>query len=200
MSGNDSLGDGAMMPTTASDDGKPQTAAPVLFLDMDGVLTCGRVHAAYGEKGLWSRPDPVGIQFLNRLWEATGCLVVVSSTWRKRMGRCEFEAVVRGAGWTGEFHTDWATPDTSGRRGDEIREWLSRNPTTAVWIALDDDRDYDEGMPLVLTDPYNGLSYQGFRQARALLRGEDPPAVPTVPREETPAGSGSLHRSSWHHE
>jgi len=161
----------------------PGTAAAadtVLFLDMDGVLTCTRVHQAYRDKGLlWTRPDPVGVQFLNRLCVETGCAVVLSSSWRLRETRTReaIEAVLRDGGWTGSMHPDWRTPtEPEHRRGVEVRLWLSAHPEVARWAALDDESGgFERGDPLALTDPHNGISYQAYRHALALLRGEPPP-------------------------
>lgn len=153
----------------------------VLFLDVDGVLCCTRVHVLNGDRGMvWRSFDPMGIQALNRLEDFARCWVVVSSTKRLTHTREGFERKLRAAGWYGKLHEDWRTPSIPGDgsrtpRGRECRDWLARHPDIARWAALDDDSDYVPGDPLVLTDPYNGISFQAFEHALALLTGQPRP-------------------------
>ena len=70
----------------------------VLFLDIDGVLNTGRFIAANRESDArifagrasdewWlSMIDPTAADRIRRIIIATGCVVVVSSSWRLMMG------------------------------------------------------------------------------------------------------------------
>lgn len=119
----------------------------VLFLDIDGVLNCEDFYRATRERT--GRParhlalckDRMAL--LNGVIAASGCTVVVSSTWR-RDTRCR--DLLRRRGFKGRFHRDWRTdwlrcfekPDLI--RGDEIADWLERHPTER-WAIVDDDSD-----------------------------------------------------------
>lgn len=152
--------------------GTPETA---IFLDVDGFVCTQRVHAAFRDKGPWRRPDPVAIAFLNRLCDDFGAIVVVSSSWRKTNTRDDILAMLRQGGFTGEFHVDWATPVSDrGFRGDEVAAWIDAHPEVKRWIAIDDNHDFHPGQQVVHTDTENGMLYEHYKRACALLGSDDP--------------------------
>jgi len=159
----------------------------VIFLDIDGVITSRRVHVAYGDDGPWSRPDPVAVAFLNRLVADACATVVISSSWRKEESREFILNMLVQAGFTGELHDDWATPDI-GHRGDEVADWLSRHLEVVRWVALDDDASgFRRRQQVVTTSLEEGFLLEHYRRARVLLGlGETvPAAVEAVDLERT---------------
>lgn len=140
-------------------------SASVLFLDIDGVLNCYET---------WDRPrigmyriDPERVDLLNDIVATTGCLIVVSSTWRRDR---DCRQILRDYGFTGTFPPEWRTPVLS-TRGREIERWLSRNPVTSYAIVDDDDDDMlPEQMPhFVQTSFEHGLTRLHADRLIALL-------------------------------
>lgn len=141
---------------------------PVIFLDIDGVFTSSRIQRAYGDRGLWSRFDPVAVEFFNRI--SKDVIFVISSTWRKDYNtRDEFqEFVFDHNGFDGILHDDWrTTTDYLGigkKRGDEVDEWLSRHPEITKFICVDDGSDFLSHQKLVKTDAVNGLMFEEMQE------------------------------------
>ncbi|WAS98257.1 HAD domain-containing protein [Nannocystis punicea] len=141
----------------------------VLFLDIDGVMNTlsSPVDPAIG---LTSLLLPGCVAALNRVVQATGAVVVVTSTWRLTMPLAELRAHFRAAGCVAEIVD--VTPDLDAPRRDrEIAAWLAAQaePPRAYCI-LDDDRDMD-GLPgrLVRTDSRRGLGDDELPRVLALL-------------------------------
>ena len=123
----------------------------ILFLDIDGVLNSSdyRIHRYVGKSDgmTWDQAqiDPEAILLLNKIIQATGCYVVVSSAWRTLHSRLELQEILNARGFLGRIIG--VTPDLSNKtRGDEIQAWLDnhakrREPVKAFAI-LD---DLDEG-------------------------------------------------------
>lgn len=132
---------------------------PIIFLDFDGVLNGYADPCDGGLRGL----DPVRVARLNRIVEATGAHVVVTSAWRRiHRKRCELADILVAAGFTGMVAN--MTPCLpSADRGAEINAWLLYPPRRyrgASFVILDDDA-YDLGEMsdrLVRTDPIIGLT------------------------------------------
>ena len=129
----------------------------ILFLDVDGVLNrCGKSgHGLESSK----------ITLLKSILDATGCRIVLSSTWRKtdhQRARLDAALIAGQILWDGE-----ATPIlerqigslwVADTRGKEIQHWLNRHPTVS-FVILDDDADMGPLLPhLVKTDSVTGLT------------------------------------------
>ncbi|RYE85652.1 MAG: hypothetical protein EOO75_16720, partial [Myxococcales bacterium] len=77
---------------------------PVLFLDIDGVLNSaawlgrfpGRCLTLPGDAA--EMLDPEAVRRLERIRQATGCRVVVSSSWRHALPLAEIERLLRQHG------------------------------------------------------------------------------------------------------
>lgn len=110
-------------------------AMKVLFLDVDGVLNCEETfkHHTNSIIGI----DPFMGLLVNRIVEATGAKVVLSSSWR---GSEENEANIERAIGTKLFGR---TPRFSHFqiRGQEINKWISDYPQVRRYAILDDDAD-----------------------------------------------------------
>lgn len=113
----------------------------ILFLDIDGVVNCATTSQRHrGCIGI----DPYMTLLVDRIIQATGVKVVLSSNWRKanlfrkevREQVCTFIAVTPGS--------------ASGQRGLEIQAWLDNQEIEQVekYAILDDDSDMlEEQMP-----------------------------------------------------
>ena len=107
----------------------------VLFLDIDGVANCATTSQRHrGFIGI----DPYMALLVNRIIEATGCKVVLSSTWR--MWEDSIKEVKEQV-----CDIMDTTPQISGAtRGEEIREWLNMQAVKSNFFVkryaiLDDD-------------------------------------------------------------
>lgn len=88
----------------------------VIFLDFDGVLVT--VHDRY------TAGSPFCVFNLNRIIEATGAKIVVSSSWRILFEMEELTRFLKEWGVQGEVIGK--TPvNHDGERGDEIQAWLN---------------------------------------------------------------------------
>ena len=148
----------------------------VLFLDIDGVLNShhwyenrpSEPHNGRGDE-LVSMIDPDAVARLNQIVEATGCVVVLSSSWRcmDPIGRIDRALNRRG------FNTRLfgATPNIGNPRGSEIIAWLELVPGTVESFAiLDDDSDMaDVSHALIQTDYKTGLLDDHAKRAIAKL-------------------------------
>lgn len=108
----------------------------VLFLDIDGVVNCQFTTQRHrGFIGI----DPYMALLVARIPEATGCKIVLSSTWRlNEEGREEVRQQVYDFidVTPSSFRIDerWST------RGEEIQAWLDEHPEVTKYAILDDDR------------------------------------------------------------
>lgn len=106
----------------------------VLFLDIDGVVNCGRTTTRYrGIIGI----DPHMAFLVGRIVLNTGAKIVLSSSWR---GWPEGEEEIRKKVYDFIDCTKHV-PDEDAVRGDEIKEWLDRHPEVERYAILDDDSD-----------------------------------------------------------
>lgn len=178
--------------------------APVLFLDIDGVLLSGRAWLlsmnrrlqVTGAKltrqeasrliGREAVLDACAVALVSRICEATGARIVVASSWRYTVGYEQTRVKLFEQGLPEALlHEDWACPmarfSTPEKRPD-IEYWLAEHSIThpGSWLVLDDE-DIVPGATM-RTDALDGL---GAREAAAAVRylgGTDPGlGVRTVP-------------------
>lgn len=139
------------------------TGRPVLFLDVDGVLNSATFFAENPPMPVTS-VDPKAVRRIQRVVEATGALVVLSSSWRKQP---ELVDVLRTAGVP--IHD--LTPTLTDRmaapaRCDEILAWLDEHSEVTQYAIIDDDPDAEVGGHFVRT--YWRLGMYG-KHERALI-------------------------------
>lgn len=142
-------------------------SAPVIFLDIDGVMNNTGEHAGGGPVS-WL--DPTNVAILNKVVRATGAVVVISSSWRLSASLAELRAGFVAAGCIAEIVD--VTPDLDGpRRGREIRAWLDAQAAPpARYVAIDDQFDMPE-LPgkLIKTSQSAGLTARELPQILAYL-------------------------------
>jgi hypothetical protein len=127
-----------------------EEAMKIIFLDIDGVLNSHAYMTKMGE--LWDDPanqiDPELVARLNKITDATGAKLVISSTWRLPfLDYCRIDMLAElmaSYGITGEVIGMTPAIGMTGsneRRGREIAIWLADNLYFKVetFIVLDDD-------------------------------------------------------------
>ena len=154
----------------------------ICFLDIDGVLNSVNF---FKEKSLSKRWDelkgkyenghitaglvsiyPKAVELLNRLIEATGAKIVVSSSWR---GDSALQTIFTLVGIKEPIYGE--TPRLYSRyRGQEIQQWLNKHKCDK-YVILDDDLDFfDSQLPyLVHTDWRVGLTENDISKAINIL-------------------------------
>jgi hypothetical protein len=148
----------------------------VLFLDIDGVLN----SVAYSQTKVSRREyliadpsslDPEAGQLLGAWLKANlDVVVVISSTWRKRVPMAELQQMLADIGLPIERIIDYTPIIHNVVRGEEIKAWLqgqmlkSNFAVTGIAI-LDDDADMASLMPyLVQTDLEVGLTVEDLKK------------------------------------
>lgn len=114
----------------------------VLFLDIDGVCNSADYMRRINKQSFWHDTDPDAVKLVKQIIKETGCLVVLSSTWRLYP---EARAVVK----RDVCHFIDCTKDLQRgakrgvvERGVEVQEWLDRHPSVTQYAIIDDDSDF----------------------------------------------------------
>lgn len=129
----------------------------VLFLDIDGVVCLHKDKDWDNEEEIF---DAACCRKLQEIVSATGCKLVLSSSWRlfPESIRSMFRQF-KPFGITRENFLG-RTP-LRGERGDEIMAYLKKRPQIETFVALDDERFYSRAFPqdrLILTKPESGIT------------------------------------------
>ena len=142
----------------------------IIFLDFDGVIT--NCESGY-------RLNPEKLLLLKQIIDATGCSLVISSSWRcddlqttiddllhnadlkKYNGGIVFPYCDRIVGVTKRIHS------ANAGRGKEIAKWIKDNNYTGKYVILDDmDEMLEEQKPyFVMTDLWEGLTETDVEKA-----------------------------------
>lgn len=145
--------------------------AKFIFLDFDGVMDTFRYSNCLYHKGKPENDrfgtvfDPDCIKALEKIIDATGAEIVISSSWKVHMSYGQILEMWKERNLPG-FVTD-ATPTCSSRRGEEIAAWLdiftkNSGGEEYAYVILDDlceDNFNEDQIPhLVQIDDYEGLT------------------------------------------
>jgi hypothetical protein len=154
----------------------------ILFLDIDGVLNSEQwVRQCIGTAiNPFRQFDPAAVKHLRGIVDATGCSIVISSSWRQFHALDEIGDLLLDAGY-GSHRPPIidATPVLPGAlylgavdtlRGREIELWRQTAGHRGHYCILDDNRWFLSDQPLVLTDIETGLTGEHAQRAIALLR------------------------------
>ena len=129
----------------------------IIFLDIDGVVCLHKENANWSEEELF---DADCCRRLKEILLATGCKLVLSSSWRlfpdsvRQMFRQFKPFGITKGNFLGR------TP-LRDDRGDEVMVYLKRHPQIDRFVALDDQPFYSKGFPqerLILTKEESGIT------------------------------------------
>ena len=154
-----------------------------IFLDIDGVMNSNLFYSErtqdkryndwikeHPQRIAWNacNIDPRAVERLNRLTDATGAKIVVSSTWRSDSN---LQEVFNLVGIKEPIHD--ITPYMRSRhRGSEIQEWLDKQTEPYRYVIFDDDTDMlDSQLPYFIQADWLkwGLSDEDVEQAIHIL-------------------------------
>ena len=140
----------------------------ILFLDIDGVLNS---LAFLETQDTAATMDPVAVERLNRIVDATQCKIVVSSSWRCGVKFSHLVGILRNFGVRGEIIDKTPELDiVQFSRGDEINTWLRLHSEVTHFVILDDNTD-PQMRNLVETHFKTGLTDEHVEQAIRMLNG-----------------------------
>lgn len=154
---------------------------PTLFLDFDGVIA-----RPIADQSAIERLDPVAVGRLERIVQATGAEIVVSSSWRydaaKKVGHSCF--TLRGwlahHGFTGTLVGETPTIPNGIRRIEIGRYLFTKSPFPRSIAILEDDHEMGPLSPwTVRTDFDKLLSEADVEHAIALLKNRGRGARPS---------------------
>jgi hypothetical protein len=152
----------------------------IIFLDIDGVMNTASWLNTQPPFSLRLYPEralhPVAVQRLNDITEQTGAAIVISSTWRMKMGLQRLREVFAGVGLRATIID--VTPSLPMRddtlalhREQELISWLRRHPEVQAYIVLDDLPIGGAFSPTaILIDPEVGLTDDDASRAVDILR------------------------------
>lgn len=137
----------------------------IIFLDFDGVLDNAYYDLLLISKGLKECDehgpifDPRCVANLEKIVNATGACIVVTSSWKYLMTYEELLMMWKVRGMPGRVID--TTPNISKHRGDEIDAWLRECKAVCEYVIIDDLDAQNFNEPqlahLVTVNPYNGL-------------------------------------------
>jgi len=152
-----------------TDRGVSAQHSALIFLDIDGVLNSARwMEEGHMRRLDWEEHfDPWACSFLEEVTQRTGCVYVLSSSWRLKDPFFRVQQWIRKRGAPsvriiGETPHYAAVrgdiPIAHDRRGSEIAAWLKANGEPARWAIVDDSDDMGPLLPrLVRTTWREGL-------------------------------------------
>jgi hypothetical protein len=152
----------------------PPKTAPVIFLDIDGVLNTVYTKNAW----VWfGRPEVLEKELVARmadLADRADAAVVLSSTWRTcDVGLPGTVLSLEARGWaSARDRIRDATPHLPREsRGAEIQAWLDKHSEVTNYVVVDDTNDGLGALAerLVQTDRFTGLQDEHVDRALALL-------------------------------
>mgnify|MGYP003480839581 FL=1 len=144
----------------------------VIFLDFDGVLNSSEFIWAADERGA-GHIDPDRVRRVNRIIEATGAVIVVSSAWRILYPIETLTEFLVGKGFVGRIYdvTDTMSgTNEGGFRGGQITRWLKANPVTR-YVVIDDSEDAGFGHDTNFVHTHEGIEDADVEVAICILGG-----------------------------
>src|SRR6195952_3987096 len=111
----------------------------VIFLDIDGVLNC---NGTPNSRKFPYVVDDKLLARLQKLIDATGAKVVLSSSWR-----CDPIGLLAAKHYGVPF-IDICPDEPKDPRCNEVRAWLSDHPEVTRYAVIDDKNDRLDDLPL----------------------------------------------------
>lgn len=159
----------------------------LIFLDIDGVLTSNRVHNSWdNEYKMWSKFDPIAVEFFNKIHDTYPVEFVCMSTWIDGLDVTDpmithwIFTCFKNAGFRGKFAEPWKTNPTndstlkSSDRAIQVKSYLnSFTDGVTDFLLFDDNRfRFKEILGknrLIHTDPDNGLLFKHMLNAQSIM-------------------------------
>ena len=150
---------------------------PIIFLDIDGVVNNSDITKFEGRTGEYAYGvftsekyfDSNCVACLNKIIEATGADIVISSSWRILFDKETLSSFFERQGVKGTI-IDCTRRDSQGLRGLDIQDWLDRHPEVKSFVILDDVDDMAHLMPYLIHTTYDkGLEEHHVNEAIAML-------------------------------
>jgi len=158
----------------------------VIFLDFDGPIIPIMSHEQ--KRGIMEKAWPPCIAALNRITDATGAKIVLSTSWRwPSLKGPQADALLREWGATGEIIGSTPILETAWKpenklwigvpRGREIQAWLDQNKIDS-FVIIDDDRDMEHLLSRLIHTPFEvGLTESDADKAIEMLAPPSPGAA-----------------------
>jgi hypothetical protein len=156
---------------------------PLLFLDIDGVLNSVAHYKRRFEKHGHvvgheiETLDVAAVKRLQTIVERSGCLIVISSTWRKIYPLGAIVKALQTQGYDGNPPVVGMTPVINAfcehRRGREVARFLESygrfTGTDPNYVCVDDDSDFFKDQNLVQCDNEYGLTDEDVERIVTML-------------------------------
>jgi hypothetical protein len=147
----------------------------VLFLDFDGVLNSQDYRERYGSMG--AGIDKSKMPLLKRLIDSTDAKIVIITSlreyWDKNPDKCDYFGKVINetfAEYGLEIYDKTPVSD-SGKREDEILDWIVNNPGIKNYVAIDDGALFAKFLVGHFVQPKDGLEEEHVEKAVEILNG-----------------------------
>lgn len=147
----------------------------VLFLDFDGVLNSQDYRDSYGSMG--AGVDKSKMPLLKRLVDSTDAKIVIITSlreyWDKNPDKCDYFGKVINdtfAEYGLEIYDKTPVSD-SGKREDEILDWIVNNPGIKNYVAIDDGALFAKFLVGHFVQPKDGLEEEHVETAVEILNG-----------------------------
>lgn len=113
----------------------------IIFLDIDGVLNSEKYLRLFGGYGVGI--DDSRLEFIKEIVDATGALIVLSTSWREHWDNDDVGCDNIGKEINKIFSSKGLkiydkTPSLNCRREVEIEQWLFEHPETENFVVIDD--------------------------------------------------------------
>jgi hypothetical protein len=163
----------------------------IIFLDCDGVLNSQKFFNSGGGKhrmgdvGLSfgaSQLDPAGLALVDKIVDATGAKIVISSSWRHIWDWHEIAAMFQNRGFKNVDSIIGKTGNSKeDHRGTEVAEWLGldrerqvvddNHDPISTYVILDDNDEFDTSQHphFVRTNPQTGITERDVQKAIQIL-------------------------------
>ena len=155
--------------------GSSNMSMKVIFLDVDGVLNNRHTRTRTCEG--WCFVDDFLVARVRKIVDATGAVIVLSSTWRDEWNIKDES--LNGSDFNelrakfNEFGMDFFSRTGAWQkrgRGWEIMDWLERHEAIESFVILDDWNDMGPVRDhLILTNPSLGLTEENVQEAIKIL-------------------------------
>lgn len=149
----------------------------VIFLDIDGVLNSGPFLTCQHDVGFFDdidQIDPVNVEFLNQIINATNSKIVVSSSWRNHFDFNFLVKFLRSAGIVGEVVGKTPTFNIQNTRDLEIASWIADNNPESILLLEDAHDMHSLQLFTIFTDPDQGLIDSDVNKAISILSTKAP--------------------------